>query len=622
MRLIEEKLGIEFYVEKDKLWPQVVEDVKDKRLDIFPCVASNPQREKYLNFTRPYLSFPMVITTLDTSGYIDGVNRLKHMSVGVVEGYATHEYFEANHPDINVKTYKSATDGLKDLSKGKIDAFVGNLATTSYLIPKIGLTNLKISGEMPIRYDLGVGIRKDWPELAAIMQQAFDSITDEQKNEIHNRWIGVRYEYGFDYSLFWKILGVFVLVLGVLYFYNRKLAEEVGRRKFAEQELKHMNKELLEARDVAQSANMAKTDFLSRMSHELRTPLTAIIGFAELFSKDNNLDEEHKKDAYIIHSAGQHLLNIINDLLDLSKIESDNIEIEMKDISLNKIVNECFNLIKPLAAEHDIQVINNVTTNSAHMIYADYTRTKQVLINLLSNAVKYNKSGGTITISHEIVDDRIRIKVIDTGKGLIKQQIEKLFNPFDRAGAEDSQIKGTGIGLVISKRLIERMGGSIGVESEPGQGSTFWIDLNLSQSETPSVIKENPIDIVKKSTTNGAKTILYIEDIEPNIRLVSHILKKHTNHNLITASSAKIGLEMANVDNPDLILLDIGLPEMDGYEVLKHLMDNEKTQHIPVVALSANAMKVNVQRALDEGFKDYLTKPIEVKNLLTCINNI
>lgn len=474
MQLIENKLGIRFEIEKNKPWTEVVEAVKKRRLDVFSCVAKNPQREEYVSFTRPYLSFPMVIVTSDSVNYIDGIDGLKGIQVGVVDGYATYEYLKANHPEIDQHAFKTSEAGLKAVSTGKIDAFVDNIATASRIMQKNGLTNLKVSGEMPIRYELGMAVRNDWPELVSILQLALDSISDEQRKQIHNKWIGVRYEHGFDYSLLWKSLAVFILIAALMIFYIRKLAYEIHQRKAAEVEA-------MKSRDEADRANQAKSEFLSRMSHELRTPMNAVLCFSQFIEMDAT-DEQIRENAKEIQAAGKHLLELINEVLDLSKIEAGKIDLSIGRVDLNKLISESVSLIKPLVKERAISLQDNITPAPSQFIIADEIRFKQIMLNFLSNAVKYNKVQGSIILDCEVLpSEKLRISVSDTGSGLTEEEQTYLFQPFKRLGSEITETEGTGIGLVICKRIIEAMDGSIDFTSKSGTGSIFWVDIPLAK---------------------------------------------------------------------------------------------------------------------------------------------
>lgn len=392
-----------------------------------------------------------------------------------------------------------------------------------------------------------------------------------------------------------------------------------------EQRVEQRTEELKSAKEEAVNANQAKSQFLSSMSHELRTPMNAILGFGQLLELDVN-DEQSKQNIREILNAGEHLLELISEILDLSRIESGKLSISLEDTSLNVILDECFTLIKPLAEQHDIRIVDNISSATEYVISVDYTRFKQILLNLLSNALKYNRSEGRITISCEtILPSRLRISVTDTGVGLSEQQQQQLFKPFERLGAEATAIEGTGIGLVITKRLLELMGGQIGVTSQQDQGSTFWAEVNLAetQDQTNLALKANKIaGQMDVKPTEKAKTILYIEDNPANLRLIEQVVKVRTSHVMISAPDASLGLHLAENQKPDLILLDINLPGMDGYEAFKQLQLLEHTQAIPVIAISANAMNSDIQRGKTAGFKAYLTKPIDIEKLLVNIHDL
>jgi CheY-like chemotaxis protein len=325
-----------------------------------------------------------------------------------------------------------------------------------------------------------------------------------------------------------------------------------------------------------------------------------------------------------INRAGEHLLHLISDLLDLAKIEAGRMQLNFEDLPLEEIMEECHQLVSPTAEHRNIRITccdNRALRNAA--VHADRVRLKQVILNILSNAVKYNRDAGEVIVDVEPVGDYLRLSIQDSGEGIPEQHMHKLFSAFNRLGAESTAIEGTGIGLVIAKNLIELMGGQIHVDSTPGKGTTFRIDI-LSASPG-SMANHRPLcsqvgDNNQEHSNDSAYTILYIEDNPANTRLVEHVLKRRPNLKLITASEGTQGLEKASLEKPDLVLLDITLPGMDGYEVLRNLQNSKHTQHIPVIAVSANAMNRDIERGLNTGFAHYITKPIDVNKLLSAVD--
>lgn len=379
--------------------------------------------------------------------------------------------------------------------------------------------------------------------------------------------------------------------------------------------------QLVAAKDEAITANKAKSEFLSSMSHELRTPLNAIIGFGEILEMTVE-DDSIKSSVTQITKAGDHLLSLINDILDLSSIEAGKLTLSIESVPLREVIVECLRLMLPLAEKRDIQIFSSEIQNSQHMLLADYIRLKQVFLNLLSNAIKYNNQGGKIVIASEAqAENKLRITISDTGKGISSESMQELFQEFNRLGAQTTNVEGTGIGLVITKRLVELMGGVIGVESKEGKGTSFWVEFkqaennNIVDIEENSALLENEI----QEPVEDKKTILYIEDNPANLQLVSMIVEKFTSHELISAHDGWLGMELAELHKPDLILLDINLPEINGHEVLKKLKGKNKTKDITVIAVSANAMNKDIKQGKEAGFDDYITKPIVVKKFLEAI---
>ena len=374
---------------------------------------------------------------------------------------------------------------------------------------------------------------------------------------------------------------------------------------------------------AAERANLAKSDFLSSMSHELRTPLSAILGFAQLIETGTPPPTAaQKRGVDQILKAGWYLLDLINEILDLAMIEAGRLSLSVEPISLSEVVRECQAMIAPQADKRGI-VVTAPEWEPAYLVRADRTRLKQVLVNLLSNAVKYNRSGGTVAISFALsAPGRLRVGVRDTGEGLDADQLAQLFQPFNRLGREEGLEEGTGIGLVVSQRLIQLMGGVIGAESVFGEGSVFWIDLALASGPEPRLVP-GPLREPLPSPGEGDppwRTLLYIEDNPANLMLVEDLIARRSGIRLLSAGNASLGIDIARAALPDVILMDINLPGISGMEALRILAINPATARIPVVALSANAMPHDIKRGLDAGFFKYLTKPIVVADFLETLD--
>jgi PAS domain S-box-containing protein len=400
-------------------------------------------------------------------------------------------------------------------------------------------------------------------------------------------------------------------------------ARDVTERKRLDQALQDKNVELERAKIAAEKANLAKSDFLSSMSHELRTPLSAILGFAQLMESDSPPPRPSQK-AHIdqILHAGWYLLKLINEILDLAQIESGKLSLSPEPISLAEVMVECQTMIDPQRQKRRIKM-TFPKFDTPYFVSADRTRLKQVLINLLSNAIKYNQPGGTVVVDCTAsTPERTRISVRDTGAGLTPEKLTQLFQPFNRLGQESSAEEGTGIGLVMSKRVVELMGGVIGVESTVGVGSVFWFELNTAAAPRLAVNRAKPTAVPDVQVKSGAplRTLLYVEDNPANLKLVEQLIARRPDMRLLSATNGILGIELAHRYQPEVILMDINLPGMSGLEALKILREDSATAHIPVIAISANAMPRDVEKGLQAGFFWYLTKPIKVKEFTDALN--
>ena len=368
------------------------------------------------------------------------------------------------------------------------------------------------------------------------------------------------------------------------------------------------------ARMEAEQANVAKSEFMSRMSHELRTPLNSVLGFAQILQMELQSPSELEMIGYIVRSGG-YLLELINEVLDISRVESGSIAISLELVSIEEIVAECLQLVAGDAATAGVEIVDQC--DLARHVRADPQHLKQVLVNLLSNAIKYNHAGGTVTVDCDEEAGRVRLRVTDTGSGIAPELFDRLFAPFDRLDADAKGIEGTGLGLALSKGLMEAIGGSLGVESEPGKGSTFWLELPLATTSANFADADRDAAPQDDATTDVAATVLYVEDNVGNVRLLERLLVHRPNIRLLTTLEGSVGVELARQHRPDLILLDVHMPDLSGFEVLELLRADEQTASIPVVMLSADASHEQIQRFRDAGARDYLTKPLDLQHFLS-----
>ncbi|MFZ1828487.1 MAG: transporter substrate-binding domain-containing protein, partial [Candidatus Competibacteraceae bacterium] len=472
-------------------WPESVRDVKEERrhLDLLLTMHRTPEREKDFALTQNYLWMPWAIYARKDSPFIGGLDSLKGKTVASEKGYFMTDKLKADYPDIKIAEVDRPQDALRAVSDGQADAYVGNLVNASYLIREMGLANLTVAAPTPYGdHAQAMAIRKDWPELASLIDKGLAAMTPDERDAINAKWDPQKILSRIDYSLVWQVVAVATLILFAFLYWNRKLAQEIARRrrieadlrsseaelKASEAELKASEVELRRSRDDAESANRAKSMFLANMSHELRTPLNAVLGFSEMLACDRNATEDQKQKLGIINRSGGHLLAMINDILDLSKIEAGKTELASELFDLPRLLEDIGTMIHVRAESRGISLTVDIAPDTARFVVADAGKLRQILINLLGNAVKFTREGGvTLRARTRVEEGRtwLELEVEDTGSGIPPESLETIFQPFVQAHAADSQ--GTGLGLAITRSFVQMMGGRIAAASAPGQGSVF-----------------------------------------------------------------------------------------------------------------------------------------------------
>ncbi|MCK5697010.1 MAG: response regulator [Gammaproteobacteria bacterium] len=529
------------------------------------------------------------------------------------ENFKAHEYLEQqlaqSHSDLEIRVEERTLE-LSKLSQALQQSPVLVIITNEkglieyvnpYFSQITGYTDDEILGKNPSLLKSSFTSEATYKELWATINK--DSI-----------WSGELCNLRKDGSQFWVSASI-----GAFFSDTDKILGYIA----VEQDIsykKEVEYNLIQEKERAEQANKTKSEFLASMSHELRTPLNAIIGFAQLAELDDNISEQQKSNSSEIYSAGKHLLSLINDILDLSAIESGRVKLHMKHVQYEAIIKECYKLIQPIALEKQITLdFSNYICNCE--VEADYLRLKQVLLNLLSNAIKYTERLGRVQLEcNGDMPDHIIINITDNGDGISPENLTHLFKPFERLGMENSSIQGTGIGLVISKKLIKMMNGDITVKSTVGEGSTFSIILPKSTLlSDDSMIVEDPIKAFLPVQQNKKINIFYVEDNVANLTLMKNIIAHQNGWNLRYSETAEEGIERIKQKQPDIILMDINLPGMNGIEACQIIKMDKQLKHIPIIAVSAVATKIKIERAIEAGFDHYITKPIDIKNLIQTI---
>ena len=616
------------YVKTDK-WSDTIDSLKNKKIDIIDAISYSVSRNVFLDFSDKYIGSEIVlIASNKEKNYVSSFDNISNKRIGSVKGYSIIEQIKNDYPKISdIVEYNSPLEGLKGLLNSQIDYMILDIPTFEFYSKKFSLSNLKIVGPAGYNYSYGFGIQKDNLQLLSIVNKLLDNLSLERKNEIYSKWIKIDYKEKIDYALIWKIIAFAILFLAGTLFWNRKLKHQIEEKEKIQKELedertyiKSLNAELIKSNEIAKSAAKHKTEFLANMSHEIRTPMNSIIGFAEILDKEIT-NPVHKEYLSSIKKGGNALLAIINDILDLSKIEAGKLNIKKETINPSKMFLEIESIFHGKIISKNISFIVEIDKNIPKYIILDGIRTRQILFNLIGNAIKFTQTGYIKLKVENIYKDNIKNKVDllfsieDTGIGIDEKNLKSIFNAFEQQGDQDiAKYGGTGLGLAICTKLVHMMNGEIKVQSKKNVGSTFTVilkDIDISSMQEEIVSQK----LLSSNIKFEKSQILVVDDVEENRKLMEASLKDF-DLDLIMAENGKEAIAKLKNLNVDLILMDLRMPIMDGYEAAGIIKADDKLKQIPLIALTASVMGEALEKVSQYGFDGYLRKPVIIEELI------
>ncbi len=606
LELIEQKIGYTFHEKIYATWPAVMEDIRKEKIDIIVEIHPTKNREEYLNFYGFLFESPHVIVNNTNNLHGLKVSDYYNKTIVLPKEYAIVEILKQKYPKLNISTEEDELTCLQQLNAGKYDAYIGPKSVVHYEIETKNLENLKIVAQTDLFYRTGIAVHKKNKILDKIIKQASNSITKSEKQAILDNWIYNVITPFYYKTQFWVLFSITIAIL---------LLTISLLNNFLKFKIKQKTKELHIAKENAEESDRLKTNFIRNISHEIRTPMNGIIGFSEFLNNPDLTPDERQEYTRIIINSGKQLMSIIEDILEISKLRSKQVKVNVEKTNLIVLLNALFSIFEIKAKEKNIDLyLENGFSEDQNLILIDKSKLNKILSNLLDNAIKFTNEG-YVKINYKIENQFIIISIEDTGIGINSKDQENIFRSFSQSEKEISKnYGGLGLGLTLAKENIALIGGRIKFKSKEGKGSTFTI--TLPHNPVQSNIIRTSIEHKKKYSGVEKQIILIAEDGEVNFLFLKTVLIKMQDYDFVI-HRAKDGKEAVNLceynSNIDLVLMDIKMPIMDGYDATKHI--KKLRPKLPVIAQTAYSTEEDIQKALDAGCDDFISKPVDRKIL-------
>ncbi len=669
-------LGIQVNRLYAPIWGDVLDDLAEGRADLIHDAAYTKERTAYLEFSQPIVQMDEVIFVRSDQVDIHDFESLKGKKVACVDKHITHLYLQ-HFPEISCYVVHRPIEGVYALMSGDVDAYVYPREIVLYFMQKFGVSDqFKVVGEPLRTLYWSMAVKKGNTPMLNLINRGLDNVrASGEYQQIYQKWFGRKLFAGYtrrEFQVFAALTAFAALLVGAalsLMWYNRRLRKTGNRLKFSQEQLnmvqsqlkivhdeleqrvdqrtrdlafanERLNSEievrqqaellLIQAKAEAEQANRAKSEFLSRMSHELRTPLNAILGFAQLMKMEREaVTERQRASLDEILTSGRHLLMLINDVLDLSRIEAGKVAVNCADMMLAPVIEETLAMVHRQAESQHIELVLDASRAGEVCVNADRRLLKQVLLNLLSNAVKYSEDGSRVVVSVEESSDRVRLLVRDSGRGIAEDKLGQLFQPFNRLGAEGSSVPGTGMGLVIARHLAGLFKGQVGARPNRDVGMTFFLDIPKGEPAHCEVTlnegSAEPLStttLASQSLIEGTICILYVEDTLSSIQVMQMLVDIYPGVVLHYETNAEAGMVWAREHRPDLILMDINLPGLDGIQAAQQLQADPEMGGTQIVLVSADAMEATRRRAANAGIERFIAKPFEIATMIALFDSV